>query len=166
MRAIISWRDQIGEGKVLLRDVIDLEATYGGTEPQGEDASATKSAEAETAARETARTRRPGARPNAEAETEDEDDFDEGALSLSAMEATVRDGVLETFDQIAESYERLRPCRSSGWPACSTTSRSMASSICVTSRRARRWSIWSIRSTSTRTGSSTWSSSCTRSTGA
>src|SRR5262245_48703038 len=35
MRAIIAWRDAIGEGKVLLRDVIDLEATYGGA-PQVE----------------------------------------------------------------------------------------------------------------------------------
>ncbi|MDH3771434.1 MAG: RNA polymerase sigma factor RpoD, partial [Nitrospirota bacterium] len=34
MRAIIGWRDAIGEGKVLLRDVIDLDATYGGA-PQG-----------------------------------------------------------------------------------------------------------------------------------
>ena len=37
MRAIIGWRDAIGEGKVLLRDVIDLEATYGGG-PQDDDA--------------------------------------------------------------------------------------------------------------------------------
>src|ERR671919_2612959 len=37
MRAIISWRDAIGQGKVLLRDVIDLEATYGGApQPQSE----------------------------------------------------------------------------------------------------------------------------------
>jgi RNA polymerase primary sigma factor len=36
MRAIISWRDSIGEGKVLRRDVIDLEATYGSV-PQGAD---------------------------------------------------------------------------------------------------------------------------------
>ena len=48
MRAIISWRDAIGQGKVLLRDVIDLEATYGGapqpqseeSEPGGKDAKA------------------------------------------------------------------------------------------------------------------------------
>ena len=39
MRAIISWRDAIGEGKVLLRDVIDLEATYG-AEPQSDEADA------------------------------------------------------------------------------------------------------------------------------
>ncbi len=102
MRAIIGWRDQIGEGKVLLRDVIDLEATYGDAEPQGEAADAAKSGEDETAeagAEESAE--------EAESETEEEDDF-EGAVSLSAMEATVRDGVIETFDQIAESYERLR----------------------------------------------------------
>src|ERR671910_259953 len=37
MRAIISWRDAIGEGKALLRDVIDLEATYG-AEPQSGEA--------------------------------------------------------------------------------------------------------------------------------
>ncbi len=103
MRAIISWRDQIGEGKVLLRDVIDLEATYGGAEPQTEDANAAKPAEAEPAA---ADGEQPAAEP--EPESEDEDDFDEGALSLSAMEATVRDGVLQTFDWIAESYDRLR----------------------------------------------------------
>ena len=95
MRAIISWRDAIGEGKVLLRDVIDLEATYV-AEPQSEDSSATKSEDAEEPA-------------EAEGdESEDEEDFDEGALSLSAMEATVRDGVLATFDQIALTYDRVR----------------------------------------------------------
>jgi RNA polymerase primary sigma factor len=40
MRAIIGWRDSIGEGKVLLRDVIDLETTYGGA-PQSESADTT-----------------------------------------------------------------------------------------------------------------------------
>jgi RNA polymerase primary sigma factor len=109
MRAIIGWRDQIGEGKVLLRDVIDLEATYGGAEPQPE--AANNGANGATSAEEkTAAPAADGQEPESETEAEgdDEDDFDEGALSLSAMEATVRDGVLQTFDQIAESYERLR----------------------------------------------------------
>ena len=110
MRAIISWRDQIGEGKVLLRDVIDLEATYGGAEPQAEDASAAKPADAAPAAAEGEQPAeaQAGPEPEPEPESEDEDDFDDGALSLSAMEATVRDGVLQTFDWIAESYDRLR----------------------------------------------------------
>src|SRR3546814_841204 len=29
MRALVAWRDQLKEGGILLRDVIDLEATYG-----------------------------------------------------------------------------------------------------------------------------------------
>ncbi|MCE3248562.1 MAG: polymerase sigma factor RpoD, partial [Geminicoccaceae bacterium] len=95
MRAIISWRDAIGEGKVLLRDVIDLEATYV-AEPQPEDSSETKPEEGEQAAEAQGE------------ETEEEEEFDDGALSLSAMEATVRDGVLATFDQIALTYDRVR----------------------------------------------------------
>ncbi|CAN0502401.1 unnamed protein product, partial [Phaeothamnion confervicola] len=31
-QAIIIWRDELNEGKVLLRDIIDLEATYAGPE--------------------------------------------------------------------------------------------------------------------------------------
>src|ERR671918_1791203 len=49
MRAIISWRNAIGEGKVLLRDVIDLEATYG-AEPQGEGRSEDEGADKAAAA--------------------------------------------------------------------------------------------------------------------
>src|SRR6516165_11198840 len=29
-QAIIIWRDELNDGKVLLRDIIDLDATYGG----------------------------------------------------------------------------------------------------------------------------------------
>src|ERR687891_1526670 len=100
MRAIISWRNAIGEGKVLLRDVIDLEATYG-AEPQsdGEEAETDDKAEAEAGE---------AASEAAEEVEDEEDDFDEGALSLSAMEASVKEGVLATFDRIAETYERVR----------------------------------------------------------
>ena len=38
----------------------------------------------------------------------EEDDFDEDTLSLSALENKLRDGVLETFDRIAEAYLGLR----------------------------------------------------------
>ena len=34
-QAIIIWRDEINEGKVLLRDIIDLEATYAGPDEIG-----------------------------------------------------------------------------------------------------------------------------------
>ncbi|MGH6944469.1 MAG: sigma-70 family RNA polymerase sigma factor, partial [Geminicoccaceae bacterium] len=142
MRAIISWREAIGEGGVLLRDVIDLEATYG-AEPQSEGTPGAESAKpaeggakpaeggakpaeggaesaaggakpaegsAEPAAGEAGETETAaeGTAVATQAEEEDEEDFDEAALSLSAMEASVKEGVLATFDRIAETYERLR----------------------------------------------------------
>ena len=133
MRAIISWRDAIGQGKVLLRDVIDLEATYGGapqpqseeSEPGDKDAKADSGdakaesgkADASGADQGEAKSGDDDAEPGSESGNElgteadaesDEDEFDETALSLSSMEASVRDGVLATFDEIAEAYERLR----------------------------------------------------------
>jgi len=119
MRAIIGWRDAIGEGKVLLRDVIDLEATYGGGPQEGEtETEVTEKIESGEAEEQAAK------KPNGKAddetseekksedgedtEGEDEEDFDEGALSLSAMEASVKDNVIATFDCIAEAYGRLR----------------------------------------------------------
>ena len=109
MRAIIEWRDQLREGTLLLRDVIDLEATYGG----GPEAAANR-AEAAKAADESA-----GAAPGTDGtegadgsgsgeKSESDDDFDEGNVSLSAMEAAVRPTVIETFDAIAASYKKFR----------------------------------------------------------
>jgi RNA polymerase primary sigma factor len=121
MRAIIGWRDAIGEGKVLLRDVIDLEATYGGGPQEegenAEEADAGDAGEVAAPADEAAKPEKKAANGKAEDEEakaedgeegEEDDDFDEGALSLSAMEASVKDNVVATFDRIAEAYGKLR----------------------------------------------------------
>ncbi|MGI9505733.1 MAG: RNA polymerase sigma factor RpoD [Geminicoccaceae bacterium] len=124
MRAIIGWRDAIGEGKVLLRDVIDLEATYGGGPQDGETETETDEAEkvdsddgaeAEKPSAKKANGKADGenadeakAEDGEDTEGEDDDDFDEGALSLSAMEASVKENVIATFDRIAEAYGQLR----------------------------------------------------------
>ena len=99
--AISVWRDELNEGRVLLRDIIDLDATYGGGPEARPDM--TQPDIAERVHKEEAE--------KAEAEAaqeEDEDDFDEGALSLSAMEAELRDSVMETFDSISGDYKKLR----------------------------------------------------------
>ena len=54
-------------------------------------------------------------------------------------------------------------CRSAALPPCSRTSRATPSSTPPTSRRAARWWSWSTRCSSIPTGSTAWSSSCTRS---
>ena len=102
--AITVWRDELEEGRVLLRDIIDLDATYGGGPESRPDM--TKPEVAERVHKEEAE--KAEAEANKEGDDEDEDDFDEGALSLSAMEAELRDGVMQTFDDIAGDYKKLR----------------------------------------------------------
>ena len=98
-QAIIIWRDELNEGKILLRDIIDLEATYEGPEGKVPPAVATDMPEAAAA---------DGATPGeGEMSGEDEDEF-ENAMSLAAMEAELKPKVLETFDQIASTYKKLR----------------------------------------------------------
>ena len=116
-QAIIIWRDELNEGKILLRDIIDLEATY-----QGPDAKPTPSqplpGEAVNGAETNGQTA-PGAasagvradgdeeQPEPEEFDDDEDDL-ENALSLAAMEAELKPKVLETFDLVATNYKKLR----------------------------------------------------------
>ncbi len=96
--AITVWRDELQEGRVLLRDIIDLDATYGGGPESRPDM--TQPEVAERVQREEAE--------KAENAEEEEDEFDEGALSLSAMEAELREGVMQTFDEISSDYKKLR----------------------------------------------------------
>src|SRR4026209_2245144 len=99
-QAIIIWRDELNEGKILLRDIIDLEATYEGPEAK-QPPPAIGGEEQEEAQAE------PGAEGRPEGDLDDEDDY-ENALSLAAMEAELKPKVLETFDRIASTYKKLR----------------------------------------------------------
>ncbi|MGL4395270.1 MAG: RNA polymerase sigma factor RpoD [Hyphomicrobium sp.] len=103
-QAIIIWRDELNDGKILLRDIIDLEATYEGPEgkvPPG----ATDGGDIDVATPAA-----PAGAPSAvgEGEISDDDDEFENAMSLAAMEAELKPKVLETFDQIASTYKKLR----------------------------------------------------------
>ncbi|HMO30043.1 sigma-70 family RNA polymerase sigma factor, partial [Enterovirga sp.] len=96
-QAIIIWRDELEEGRVLLRDIIDLEATYAG--PDGKNAPESEG-EGEGEAE-------PEAAALPEGGEGDEEDM-ENNVSLSAMEAEIKPRVLETFNNIAENYKKLR----------------------------------------------------------
>ncbi|GJD55723.1 RNA polymerase sigma factor RpoD [Methylobacterium dankookense] len=101
-QAIIIWRDELVDGKVLLRDIIDLEATYAG--PDGRNGpQLTEGDEAEEGDGE-------GAPPEG---ADDEDDM-ENNVSLAAMEAEIKPRVLETFDAIANNYRKLRRLQNEG----------------------------------------------------
>ena len=100
-QAIIIWRDELVEGKVLLRDIIDLEATYAG--PDGKGAPKVEGAEGEPEAEAAGEDGEP---PIPEGDLDDDDL--ENNVSLSAMEAELKPKVLETFDRIADAYKKLR----------------------------------------------------------
>jgi RNA polymerase primary sigma factor len=108
-QAIIIWREELDAGKVLLRDIIDLEATYAG--PDGKGAAKPAEAATEALAPATAPSTPPAGlseeEPPPEESFEEEDDM-ENSVSLSAMEAELKPRVLETFARVADAYKKLR----------------------------------------------------------
>jgi RNA polymerase primary sigma factor len=126
-QAIIIWRDELNDGKVFLRDIIDLEATYAGPDAKGVPALPNGDGQAvvdgaqppQTVAPATAPAAPTPFRPKPEVGAEGEeateppegdldDDDMENSMSLAAIEAELKPKVLETFDKVADSYKRLR----------------------------------------------------------
>src|ERR1700742_3617162 len=119
-QAIIIWRDELNEAKILLRDIIDLEATYAGpdgkkapkidmTAPGAQEAFAAQraAAVAPATAPQTPPDSFDGEAPPPGESFDDDEDM-ENSVSLSAMEAELKPKVLETFDRIADAYKKLR----------------------------------------------------------
>jgi RNA polymerase primary sigma factor len=134
--AITVWRDELNEGKVLLRDIIDLEAMYGAG-PDGQPQPPTANGEVAPGMQAAPlmnghgappaitapppprppEVRKPEPDPNAEpldpaeaaaaADAAADEEDEEGNLPLSAMEAALKPQVLETLDQIASLYKKL-----------------------------------------------------------
>jgi RNA polymerase primary sigma factor len=123
--AIMVWRQELREQKILLRDIIDLEATYGaemGIVPQsapGVNADGLvdpEAAKAQIAAAAAAKAAPPPSEDGEErdpgelaAEADSDSEFDdEQAISMSAMEAELKEGVMATLDAIAEAFGQFR----------------------------------------------------------
>ncbi len=122
-QAIIIWRDELNDSKVLLRDIIDLEATYAGpdgrntpkidmTAPGAAEALAAQQAAPATAPLNPPGRLRPagedGLDPPISEDAFDEEDDMENSVSLSAMESELKPKVLDTFDRVADAYKKLR----------------------------------------------------------
>jgi RNA polymerase primary sigma factor len=108
-QAITIWRDELLNEDILLRDVIDLETTFGhsidgedGVEPVVSTDDAAQPQKAEGGDDDL------DADGNPISRTDDDDDDDEAsAMSLAAMEAALKPRVLETLEVIAHDYEML-----------------------------------------------------------
>jgi len=106
-QAITIWRDELLSEDILLRDVIDLEATFGeqlsvdGEEPVINTAAV---ADAQPKAQEAPELDADG---NPIISDDDDDDDEHSNLSLAAMEAALKPQVLESLDRIANDYIKL-----------------------------------------------------------
>ena len=134
-QAIIIWRDELNEGKVFLRDIIDLDATYAGPDVKVMPAPVIRPDGQLIVG--IANPGQPGRPPQMQApaiapatpfkptderadgeETAtdgtigesnfDDDDDMENWLSVAAIEAELKPKVIESFDTIADTYKRLR----------------------------------------------------------
>ncbi|MCR9107771.1 RNA polymerase sigma factor RpoD [Marivita sp. XM-24bin2] len=108
-QAITIWREELLNEDILLRDVIDLETTFGNQMDDEEEVEPNVVAGSEASSEKESS----GGGQELDADgnpinNDDEDDEDEQAnMSLAAMEAALKPRVLETLDRIAQDYEEL-----------------------------------------------------------
>ena len=100
-QAIIIWRDELNEGQVLLRDIIDLEASYIGPDAKNKKIAKNQKDENSSDDDETS---------DNEDSNESDNDYNEyeNNVSLAAMEADLKPEVFLIFDEISVKYKKLR----------------------------------------------------------
>ena len=128
MRAFLKWRDEVDDGTMLLRDIIDLETTYsringGANEPVLADQSIndfklgnfnTSNIEANLQPKKhddlniEANDKENRLEDNDDDNDEDNDeDKDDINLSLVAMEAEIKDQILGMIDEVAKTFKEI-----------------------------------------------------------
>jgi len=123
--AIMVWREELAEGEILLRDIIDLDGTYNrsiGNIQEDRSALAVRREKIEKGELEKqegdleplseerktklpVRNYKPGEKP---IEDDDEDEDDKINLSMAGMEAALRDDIMEKLDRISENFGRFQ----------------------------------------------------------
>jgi len=126
IRALLQWRKDLDEENMLLRDIIDLDATFSGPKedataikPEGEEDEEGEEIEDQIAAAAPAVKEEPEEekeedksedgeeKTEGEGEDDDDDDDDDATVSLAVMEQTLLPTVLEKFDDIKKTYAKL-----------------------------------------------------------
>jgi RNA polymerase primary sigma factor len=101
-KAIISWHDQLKAGRMLLRDIIDLEATQGAGVPAPDGTAAPEPAPPPTNGAAA-----PAAALDGADDLDGDDEGDGPGISLSALEEKLKPEVLATFEEIEGLYKKL-----------------------------------------------------------
>ena len=122
MRAFLKWRDEVDDGTMLLRDIIDLETTYaringGANEPEIANDNIDKikfdnlNVVIPTASVD--KEKKENDLKNSDEETEEEKDGEDESededinLSLVAMESEIKDQILSMIDEVANTFKEI-----------------------------------------------------------
>ena len=122
MRAFLKWRDEVDDGTMLLRDIIDLETTYaringGANEPEIANDNIDKikfdnlNVVIPTAPID--ESKKENDLENSDEETEEEKDGEDESededinLSLVAMESEIKDQILSMIDEVANTFKEI-----------------------------------------------------------
>ncbi len=121
--AMMVWREELDEGDILLRDIIDLDTTYNrsiGNIQEDRSGAAVRREKIERGEIEATeedlkprddgpklpvRNYKEGEKP---IDDDDEDEDDKTNLSMASMEAELREGVMVTLDSIARDFGRFQ----------------------------------------------------------
>ncbi len=119
IRAIVEWHDHLVNNRILLRDIIDLDATYNAG-PDGEPTARSAAGGGATAGGAATEGKGDGKGDSAgdsedkakgadgEAKDDDDDEEEEAAgPSLAAMEAELKPVIIKKFEEIAKTYKKL-----------------------------------------------------------
>jgi len=127
IRAFVHWYDALAEGRMLLRDIIDLDATYGripGTtqpmpvynddEKSEEEKAATTNDDAKDEDKKDSfsktgdgEDKKSAAGENGENKAPDTDEEEDTTMSLAVLEQTLMPEVIENFEKIAADYKKM-----------------------------------------------------------
>ncbi len=134
IQAIVRWHDALIAEEILLREIVDLDATLGGgpgqpPKPGEEENSDDDNTENKDGAATPATAKPAEAKPAEEAkkptsdddkkdgengeesktdDDDDEDDDEQNNLSLAALEEKLKPEVIETFEEIAKTYKKFQ----------------------------------------------------------
>jgi RNA polymerase primary sigma factor len=128
IKAIVEWHDDLVAGRILLRDIIDLETTYGGAPNAGDDSESSDEGDREpsaagdgdgagrtdgeagagdgNSAKDSSAGGAPAGDGNGSKDSSD-GESEEPNLTLAVMEAKLKPEVIETFETIASTYTKL-----------------------------------------------------------
>jgi RNA polymerase primary sigma factor len=101
IHALVDWHDKLVNNQMLLRDIIDLDATYGSGLPEGAEEGL--EAEEEAEGEEESEEKEAEGQPEGEGE-----EGEESSISLAAMELELMPQVVEKLEQIAENSKKMR----------------------------------------------------------